>query len=112
VALRSRAKLAVTVAMGSKSREVIYGGRIIGATIRARERRKPRRMRSVKPTEQRPSYGRSKWKPMADRRSHHPIAQCLNGGYGWSQGKCRRCETEASIPLDAIRQPRNTPMET
>jgi len=33
--LRSRAKLAVMVAMGSKSREVIYGGRIIGARIRA-----------------------------------------------------------------------------
>jgi hypothetical protein len=33
VALRSRAKLAVMVAMGSKSREVIYGGRIIGARI-------------------------------------------------------------------------------
>jgi hypothetical protein len=27
------------------------------------------------------------------------IGQCLNGGYGWLQGKYRRCETEASIPL-------------
>ena len=109
MALRSRAKLAVMVAMGSKSREVIYGGRIIGARIRAEGAQEAAH---VKPTEQRPSYGRSRWKPMADRRSHHPIAQCLNGGYGWSQVKCRRCETEASIPLDAIRQPRNTPMET
>jgi hypothetical protein len=25
------------------------------------------------------------------------IAQCLNGGYGWLQVKCHRCETEASI---------------
>jgi hypothetical protein len=35
VALGSRAKVAVMAAMGSKSREVIYGGRIIGARSRA-----------------------------------------------------------------------------
>jgi hypothetical protein len=38
------------------------------------------------------------------------IGQCLNGGYGWLQVKCHRCETEASIPLDAIRRPRDTPI--
>ena len=38
------------------------------------------------------------------------IAQCLNGGYGWLEVKCHRCETKASIPLDAIRRPRNTPV--
>jgi hypothetical protein len=35
------------------------------------------------------------------------IAQCLNGGYGWLEVKCHRCETRASIPLDAIRRPGN-----
>jgi hypothetical protein len=29
------------------------------------------------------------------------IAQRLNGGYGWLQVKCHRCETEASIRRDA-----------
>jgi hypothetical protein len=38
------------------------------------------------------------------------IGQCLNGGYGWLEVKCHRCETKASIPLDAIRRPRNTPI--
>jgi Fe-S-cluster-containing hydrogenase component 2 len=38
------------------------------------------------------------------------IEQCINGGYGWLQVKCHRCETEASIPLDAIRRPRDTPI--
>jgi hypothetical protein len=38
------------------------------------------------------------------------IAQCLNGGYGWLQVKCRRCETEASIPLEHVRRPRHTPI--
>jgi hypothetical protein len=30
--------------------------------------------------------------------------------YAWLQVKCRRCETEASIKLDAIRRPRDTPI--
>ena len=30
-------------------------------------------------------------------------------GYGWLQVKCRRCETEASIPLQHVRRPRDTP---
>jgi hypothetical protein len=38
------------------------------------------------------------------------IAQCLNGGYGWMEIECNHCKTRASIPLDAIRRPRNTPI--
>jgi len=30
--------------------------------------------------------------------------------YGWLQVKCRRCETEASIPLEHVRRPRDTPI--
>src|ERR1700687_738610 len=39
-----------------------------------------------------------------------PTAQCLNGGYGWLEVKCHRCETSASIPLDAVRCPREPPI--
>jgi hypothetical protein len=38
------------------------------------------------------------------------IGQCLNGGYGWLEVMCHRCQTRASIPLDAIRRPRDTPI--
>jgi hypothetical protein len=38
------------------------------------------------------------------------IGQCLNGGYAWLEVECHRCKTRASIPLDAIRRPRNTPI--
>src|SRR6202049_2051681 len=38
------------------------------------------------------------------------IAQCLNGGDGWLEVECHRCKTRASIPLDAIRRPRDTPI--
>ena len=38
------------------------------------------------------------------------IGQCLNGGLGWLEVECNRCKTRASLPLDAIRRPRNTPI--
>src|SRR6267154_6915725 len=38
------------------------------------------------------------------------IGQCLHGGCGWLQVQCRRCETEASIPLEHVRRLRNTPI--
>src|ERR1700704_4924457 len=38
------------------------------------------------------------------------IRQCLNGGYGWMEIECNRCKTRASIPLNAIRRPRDTPI--
>jgi hypothetical protein len=37
-------------------------------------------------------------------------AQCLNGGLGWLEVECNRCKTQASLPLDAIRRPRDTPL--
>jgi hypothetical protein len=36
--------------------------------------------------------------------------QCLNGGLGWLEVECKRCKTRASLPLDAIRRPRDTPI--
>jgi hypothetical protein len=38
------------------------------------------------------------------------IAQCLNGGYDWLKVECYRRKTRASIPLDAIRRARDTPI--
>jgi hypothetical protein len=38
------------------------------------------------------------------------VGQCLNGGYGWLEVMCHRCETRASLPLEAIRRPRDTPI--
>jgi len=38
------------------------------------------------------------------------IAQCLNGGYGWLEVECRRCKTRASLPFDALRRSRDTPI--
>ena len=38
------------------------------------------------------------------------IAQCLNAGYAWLEVKCQRCEARASLALEAIRRPRDTPI--
>ena len=38
------------------------------------------------------------------------IGQCLNGGLGWLEVECNRCKTRASLPLDAIRRPKDTPL--
>ena len=38
------------------------------------------------------------------------IAQCLNGGLAWLEVECNRCKTRASLPLEAIRRPRDTPI--
>ena len=38
------------------------------------------------------------------------IGQCLNGGLGWLEVECNRCKTRASLPLDAIRRSRDTPL--
>jgi len=37
------------------------------------------------------------------------IGQCINGGLGWLEVECNCCKTRASLPLDAIRRPRDTP---
>jgi hypothetical protein len=97
--------------MGSESREVIYGGRIIGARIRA-EGAQEAAQKAVREADwataelwsiRMQAYG-------GPAQPSPTIAQCLNGGYGWLQVKCHRCETEAGIPLEHVRRPRDTPI--
>jgi len=38
------------------------------------------------------------------------IGQCLNGGYGWLEVECHRCNTRASIPLESIWRTRDAPI--
>jgi hypothetical protein len=50
----------------------------------------------------RPKHGRS----AAGRRSRPQPSR----GYGRLEVQCHRCQTRASLPLDVIRRPRNTPV--
>jgi hypothetical protein len=72
---------------------------------------KPPRRPSGKPIARRPKPGRSGWRGYGGPAQPSPtIAQCVNGGLGWLEVECNRCKTRASLPLDAIRRPRETPM--
>ena len=90
------------VAMSTKTREVIWGGRMMGADMRAQTARQEAR---------KAARGRSAWKGYGGPAQPSPtIGQCLNGGYGWLEIECCRCKTRASLSLDAIRRARDTPI--
>ena len=97
--------------MSTKSRQWIYGGRIMGAKIRATTAREAAN-KAVREAD------RAEAEAWSIRMEGHggpaqpspTIAQCLNGGLGWLEVECNRCKTRASLPLDAIRRPRETPL--
>ncbi len=100
--------------MSTKSRDVLFSSLIAGARIRAEGARR-RARQAIREAD------RAEAETWSIRMEGHggpaqpspTIAQCLNGGYGWLQiqcHQCHRCETEASIPLDCVRRPRDTPI--
>jgi hypothetical protein len=99
------------VPMGGRSRQRIFGDRVRGARIGARHARRQAEnaVREADAaecllwSEQMEGFG-------GPAQPSPTIAQCLNGGYGWLEVMCHRCETRASLPLDAIRRPRDTPV--
>jgi hypothetical protein len=97
--------------MSTKSREVIFGSRIRGAKIRA-EGAREEAVKAVRAADRAETEAWSiRMEGYGGPAQPSPtIAQCLNGGYGWLEVMCKRCETRASLPLDAIRRPRNTPI--
>jgi hypothetical protein len=97
--------------VGTKSREVIFGSRIRGAKIRA-EGAREEAVKAVRAADRAEAEAWSiRMEGYGGPAQPSPtIAQCLNGGYGWMEIECNRCKTRASIPLDAIRRPRDTPI--
>ena len=93
--------------MGTKSREAIWGGQIIGAEIHARhareEAKKAAREADRAEALRMEGYG-------GPAQPSPTIGQCLNGGYGWLEIECCRCKTRASLPLNAIRRARDRPI--
>jgi hypothetical protein len=106
-ALRSRCN----TLMGTKSREVIWAGRILGAKIRAEGAREDA-LKAVRAADRAEAEAWSiRMEGYGGPAQPSPtIAQCLNGGLGWLEVRCHPCETKASIPLDAVRRSRDTPI--
>src|SRR2546421_3183431 len=97
--------------MSTKSRQTIYGGPIMGAKIRAEGARK----RAVQAAREADRAEAEAWSLQMEAyggpaQPSPTIGQCLNGGLGWLEVECKRCKTRASLPLDAIRRPPNTPV--
>src|SRR3954468_13546742 len=97
--------------MNTKSRQVIWGGRIMGAEIRAKSAREDAR-RAAKEADRAEALAWSlRMEGFGGPAQPSPtIGQCLSGGLGWLEVECNRCKTRASLPLDAIRRPRDTPL--
>jgi hypothetical protein len=97
--------------MGTKSREVIWGGRIMGAEVNAKHAREEAQ-KAAREADRAEAYAWSvRMEGYGGPAQPSPtIDQCLRGGLGWLEVKCSRCETKASIPLDAIRRPGTTPV--
>ena len=97
--------------MSARSREQAFGGRIIGATIRAERARE-----AAKEAIRRVDHAEAEAWSLRMEGNGGPaqpsptIAQCLNGGLSWLEVECNRCKTRASLPLDAIKRPRDTPL--
>jgi hypothetical protein len=97
--------------MGGPTRRRIFGDRVGGARIHAVHARE----RAKEAVREADAAECLLWSEQMEglggpARPSPTTAQCLNGGYGWLQVKCRRCETEASIPLEHVHRPRDTPI--
>jgi hypothetical protein len=97
--------------MSTKSRQTIYGGRIMGAEIRAQGAREAAKQAARDADRAEAEAWSIRMEGYGGPAQPSPtIGQCLNGGLGWLEVECNRCKTRASLPLDAIRRPRDTPL--
>src|SRR5450755_3469130 len=94
--------------MSAKSLEVILGSTIRGAKIRARGAREEAK-KAIREADRAEAEAWSiRMEDYGGPAQPSPtIAQCLNGGYGWLQVKCRRGQFS---PLDAVSRPGNPPI--
>ena len=82
--------------MSTKSREVIWGGRIMGADIRAKGAREDAQ-KAIQEADRAEAYAWSiRMEGNGGPAQPAPtIAQCLNGGLGWLEVQCNRCKTSS-----------------
>ena len=95
----------------TKSRQYIWGGRIKAAKMQAEHARK----RATEAAGEADHAEAEAWSIRMEgyggpAQPSPTIGQCINGGLSWLEVECNRCETKASIPLDAVRRPRDTPL--
>src|ERR1700737_2702646 len=97
--------------MSTKERTSIWGPQISGAKIRATHVREVAQ-EAAREADHAEAYAWSvRMEGYGGAAPPAPtIRQCINGGLGWLEVECNRCKTRASLPLEAIRRPRDTPI--
>jgi hypothetical protein len=95
--------------MSTKSREVIWGGQIMGTDIRARQAREDAQKAGREADRAEAQAWSVRMEGYGGPAEPSPsIGQCLNGGLGWLEVECNRCKTLGrGLPLDAIRRRRH-----
>ena len=89
----------IAPAMSTKKREVIFGGRIMGAKIRAEHARELAKKAQRDADRAEAELWSIRMEAYGGPAQPSPtIAQCLNGGLGWLEVECNRCKTRASLP--------------
>jgi hypothetical protein len=97
--------------MSTRSRQKIYGSRVMGAKMRAENAREAAK-KAIREADRAEAEAWSiRMEGFGGPAQPSPtIGQCLNGGLSWLEVECNRCKTRASLPLDAIRRPPDTPV--
>jgi hypothetical protein len=92
--------------MSTKSREVIWGGRIMGADIRAKSAREEARKAAREADRAEAEAWSIRMEGYGGPAQPSPtIGQCLNGGLGWLEVECNRCKKEAGEPAARCHPP-------
>jgi hypothetical protein len=91
-------------AMGSKSRETIYGASVRAAAERASQARKQADRLAVEAWNKRMLGFQGPAQPSPT------LGDAINSGYGYLEVKCLRCSTHQTVALDIVRRPKTTPV--
>jgi hypothetical protein len=92
------------VAMGTKSRETIYGSSIRASAERATEERKEGDRLACLAWNQRMLGFQGPAQPSP------ALGDALNAGYRYLEVRCLGCDTHQTVALDIVRRPKTTPI--
>jgi ribosomal protein S27E len=94
----------IFLAVGSKSRETIYGGSVRAAAERATEARKAADRLAVEAWNKRMLGFQGPAQPSPT------LGDAINAGFGYLEVKCLGCDTHQTVALDIVRRPKTTPV--
>jgi hypothetical protein len=95
---------AMLLAMGTKSRESIYGASVRAAAEQAAEARKQADRLAVDAWNKRMHGFQGPAQPSP------ALGDAINAGFGYLEVKCLGCNTHQTVALNIVRRPKSTPI--